>query len=77
MVAQQPDEVLVAREDPHLGARVPVDGIGLPQPAEVGVGIGDDLGGEEILGVGRSGHLRARHGRMLRPAKRPVAERAS
>ncbi len=53
VVAQQPDEVLVAREDPHLGARVPVDGIGLPQSAEVGVGIGDDLGSEEILRVGR------------------------
>ena len=72
VMAQEPDEVLVAREDPHLGARVPVHRIGLAEPAEVRVGIGDDLGREQVFRVGRSDRLRARHGRMLRPRKRPV-----
>ena len=68
MVSQQPDEVLVARDDPHL-PRVPVHRIGLAEAAEVGVGIGDDLGGEEVFGVGRGDGLGARHWPHATPRK--------
>jgi hypothetical protein len=49
MVPCHPYQVIVAGDDPRLIFFVPVDGIHLPQVAEVGIGISDDLWGKQIV----------------------------
>src|SRR5262245_46411975 len=76
-MADEPDEVLVARDDPHLRARGPVHRVRLAETAEVRVRVGDDVRGEEILGVRRRGGRGARHGLMLLRyiSRRPASAR--
>jgi hypothetical protein len=45
----------VARYDPQLVSRVPVDRIGLAEPREERVRIDDRLGGEQVVEIGSLG----------------------
>ena len=56
VVAGQPDQVVVAGDDPELVQLVPVDGILLPQPAIVGVRVVNRGGAEHIVGDIREYH---------------------
>ena len=49
-MTENPDDFIVPGHQPEAEAGVPVDGVGVAEVAEAAVGVGDDLGGEEIVG---------------------------
>src|SRR5215831_12906912 len=55
MVPGEPDQVIVARDYPHLVLLVPVDRVLFPQLAEIGVGVGNDVRAKEVI-VDSSNH---------------------
>ena len=52
MVADNRNDVRVARDDPELVPRVPVDGVDLAQPSEERVRVPDRVVGEQVVEIG-------------------------
>src|SRR5690242_14393389 len=45
----QPDQIVVARDDPYFIFFVPMDRVFIAQPAVIAIGIGDDVRSEHIV----------------------------
>ncbi len=52
VMAEEPNHFVVAGDDPQLEAFVPVHGIQRSEVSEIGIRVGDHLGGEQVIEMG-------------------------
>jgi hypothetical protein len=48
-MAREPHDIVVAGNEPRRVSGIPVDGVLLPQAAEIGIGVVDDLRRKQII----------------------------